>query len=300
MGINHNRFGATPSDFAEIARINHLHSSKNPYSQFRDVYTLAEIESSPMIHPPLTKLQCCPTSDGAASAVIVSESFLRARPHLRQNAILIAGQTLATDPPALFNRSAISLVGFDMTAYAARKALEEADLKPEDIRVCELHDCFSANELITIDALGLCQNGKAHEMVRKGGITYGGSCVINPSGGLISKGHPLGASGVAQCAELVWQLRGWANNRLVSGASSALQHNIGLGGAVVVTVYKCADGSTTDILNDEEVSKRSGVGYNPAVVAGGFSVEEADRVRSRVAGSEWALGNTEKKVLARF
>ena len=294
------RFGAVSSDFAEIARINHLHSSKNPYSQFRDIYTLAEIESSPMIHPPLTKLQCCPTSDGAASSIIVSESFLRARPHLLQNAILIAGQTLATDPPALFNRSAMSLVGLDMTANAARMALEEANLKPEDIRVCELHDCFSANELITIDALGLCQNGKAHEMVRQGGITYGGSCVINPSGGLISKGHPLGASGIAQCAELVWQLRGWASNRLVSGASSALQHNIGLGGAVVVTVYKRADGGAAEILSDNVVSKRSGVGYNPAVVAGGFSTEEANSVRSRTAGSEWALGDTGKKVLARF
>lgn len=253
-----------------------------------------------MVHPPLTKLQCCPTSDGAASAIIVSESFLRARPHLLQNAILIAGQTMATDSPALFNRSAISLVGFDMTAHAARTALKEANVQPEDIRVCELHDCFSANELITLDALGLCPQGKAHEMVRNGAITYGGSCVVNPSGGLISKGHPLGASGIAQCAELVWQLRGWATNRLVSGATCALQHNIGLGGAVVVTVYKRADGRASEALTDEEVCRKSGVGYNPAVVAGGFTPAEADRVKSRFAGSEWALGDTERKVLARF
>lgn len=294
------RYGAQPSDLAEIARINHAHSVHNPYSQFRTPYTLAEIESSPMVHPPLTKLQCCPTSDGAASAIIVSESFLRARPHLVKNAILIAGQSLATDPPSLFDRSAISLVGAEMTAQAARTALAEADLSPQDIRICELHDCFSSNELVTLDALGLCEKGKAHEMVRRGDITFGGSCVVNSSGGLISKGHPLGASGIAQCAELVWQLRGWANNRLVSGAASALQHNLGLGGVVVVTVYKRADGGANTEVADEEVSRRSGVGYNPAVEARGFTAAEVTRVRSRVAGSDWALGETEKKVLAKF
>lgn len=294
------RYGAQPSDLAEIARINHAHSVHNPYSQFRTPYTLAEIESSPMVHAPLTKLQCCPTSDGAASAIIVSESFLRARPHLVENAILIAGQSLATDHPSLFDRSAISLVGAEMTAQAARTALAEADLSPQDIRICELHDCFSSNELVTLDALGLCEKGKAHEMVRRGDITFGGSCVVNPSGGLISKGHPLGASGIAQCAELVWQLRGWANNRLVSGAASALQHNLGLGGVAVVTVYKRADGGANTEVADEEVSRRSGVGYNPAVEARGFTAAEVIRVRSRVAGSDWALGETEKKVLAKF
>lgn len=294
------RYGAQPSDLAEIARINHAHSVHNPYSQFRTPYTLAEIESSPMIHAPLTKLQCCPTSDGAASAIIVSESFLRARPHLLKNAVVIAGQSLVTDAPSLFDRSAMSLVGLEMTARAARTALAEADLSPQEIRVCELHDCFSANELITLDALGLCKKGKAHEMVRRGDITFGGSCVVNPSGGLISKGHPIGASGIAQCAELVWQLRGWANNRLVSGAQSALQHNIGLGGAVVVTVYKRGDGGASAEVADEEVARRSGVGYNPAVEARGFTAAEVDRVRSRVASSEWALGETENKVLAKF
>lgn len=294
------KYGAQPSDLAEIARINHAHSVHNPYSQFRTPYTLAEIESSPMIHAPLTKLQCCPTSDGAASAIIVSESFLRARPHLLKNAVVIAGQSLVTDAPSLFDRSAMSLVGLEMTARAARTALAEADLSPQEIRVCELHDCFSANELITLDALGLCKKGKAHEMVRRGDITFGGSCVVNPSGGLISKGHPIGASGIAQCAELVWQLRGWANNRLVSGAQSALQHNIGLGGAVVVTVYKRGDGGASAEVADEEVARRSGVGYNPAVEARGFTAAEVDRVRSRVASSEWALGETENKVLAKF
>ncbi|KAL8711640.1 MAG: hypothetical protein Q9220_004050 [cf. Caloplaca sp. 1 TL-2023] len=289
------KYGAEAKDFAEIARINHLHSAKNPYSQFQDVYTLEQILASQMFHEPLTKLQCCPTSDGGASAIVVSEAFLAARPHLRSQAILIAGQCLATDAASLFNRSSISLMGFDMTKYAAKTALNEAGVSPKDVQVCELHDCFSANELITLDALGLCEPGKAHEMVRKGDITYGGKCVVNPSGGLISKGHPLGATGIAQCAELVWQLRGWANNRLVQDTKVALQHNLGLGGAVVVTVYKRADGKS-----NADVSSASNIGYNPAIEARGFTKEQVDRVRSRLARSEWALGNTEKKVEARF
>ncbi|KAL8807690.1 MAG: hypothetical protein Q9223_004249 [Gallowayella weberi] len=289
------KYGAEARDFAEIARVNHTHSTKNPYSQFQDVYSLEQILSSPTVHDPLTKLQCCPTSDGGASAIIVSEAFLAARPHLRSQAILIAGQCLATDAPSLFNRSAISLVGFDMTRYAAKTALEEAGYSPKDVKVCELHDCFSANELITLDALGLCEPGKAHEMVRKGDITHGGRCVVNPSGGLISKGHPLGATGIAQCAELVWQLRGWADNRLVKGAKLALQHNLGLGGAVVCTVYQRADGESND-----QVSSAGKIGYNPAVEARGFTKEQVDSVRSKKSRSEWALGDTEEKVHARF
>lgn len=294
------RYGATSTDFAEIGRINHLHSAKNPYSQFRTAYTLSEIEASPMVHKPLTKLQCCPTSDGAAAAIIVSDSFLQAHPHLLSQAVLIAGQSLATDSPAVFSRSSLSLVGFDMTAHAAKAAFAEADLSPSDISVCELHDCFSANELITLDALGLCPRGKAHEMVRAGQITFGGKCVVNPSGGLISKGHPLGATGLAQCAELVWQLRGWANNRLVDGTRAALQHNLGLGGAVVVTVYIRADGGASRRVEDDEVAKRSGVGYNPAVVAGGFTEAQAQSVRSQKSASDWAMGELEAKIHAKL
>ncbi|KAL8956003.1 MAG: hypothetical protein Q9183_006452 [Haloplaca sp. 2 TL-2023] len=298
------KYGAEGRDFAEIARVNHMHSTKNPYSQFQDEYTLDQFLESQMMHDPLTKLQCCPTSDGGAAAIVVSEAFLEARPHLRSQAVLIAGQCLATDAASLFNRSSISLMGFDMTAYAAKTAFEEANLKPQDIKVCELHDCFSANEMITLDALGLCESGKAHEMVRKGDITYGGRCVVNPSGGLISKGHPLGATGIAQCAELIWQLRGQATNRLVPNVKAALQHNLGLGGAVVVTVYKRADGLTNleASANNSENSAASGegIGYNPAIEARGFTKEQADRVRSRKARSQWALGDTESKVMARF
>jgi len=253
-----------------------------------------------MIHFPLTKLQCSPTSDGAGAAVIVSQNFLDARPHLKSQAILIAGQQLLTDSPQLYSKSAMDLVGYDMTKRAAQAAMAEAKISPKDIKVCELHDCFSANELILLDGLGFSEPGKAHEMVRNGDITYGGKVVINPSGGLISKGHPLGATGLAQCAELTWQLRGWANNRLVDDVGVALQHNLGLGGAVVVTIYKRADGGKNVKVSDAEISKISGVGYNPAVKAKGVSAEDAEKVRSKKNRSDYAVGDTQQKMSARL
>jgi sterol carrier protein 2 len=188
------KYGAKEEDLAEIGRINHEHSKRNPYSQFTEEYTLEEIMKSPMIHPPLTKLQCCPTSDGAAAVVLVSQEFLNRRPNLKSQAILIAGQSMATDAPDLFNRSAIDLIGYKMSEFAAKEAFQQAGITPDDVSVVELHDCFSSNELVLIDALGLSPKGKAHELVRAGDITYGGKYVINPSGGLISKGHPLGQS----------------------------------------------------------------------------------------------------------
>jgi sterol carrier protein 2 len=294
------KYGAKNEDFAEIARVNHEHSKRNPYSQFQDEYTLEQIMKSPMIHEPLTKLQCCPTSDGGAAAVLVSQAFLDARPHLKEQAVLIAGQVLATDTESVFSRSAIDLMGYGMNEYAAKIALDEAGVSVKDIKVAEVHDCFSANEMIVIDALGFSEKGKAHEMVRNGDITYGGKMVINPSGGLISKGHPLGASGIAQCAELVWHLRGWANNRLVEGTTAAMQHNLGLGGAVVVSVYKRADGKASDAVSSEEIGKRNKLGYNPAVEAKGFTRAQVDTVRSKKARNEWALGDVHDKVEARF
>ena len=176
------------TDQTEIARISHEHSQRNPYAQFQQEYSLKEISDSTMIHYPLTKLQCSPTSDGAGAAVIVSQKFLDSKPHLRNQATLIAGQQLMTDTPALFSRSAMDLVGYDMTKRAAQAAMREAGVSPKDIKVCELHDCFSANELILLEGLGFSEKGKAHEMVRNGDITYGGKGpVVNPSGGLISK-----------------------------------------------------------------------------------------------------------------
>lgn len=298
--------GAKAEDFAEIARINHEHSVKNPYSQFQDVYTRDQIMQAATIHGPLTKLQCCPTSDGGAAVVLVSQEFLDARPHLKSQAVLIAGQAMATDDPTLFSRSAVDLMGYSMSEKAARDATTEAGITPNDVQVVELHDCFSTNEMVTLDAIGLPEGrvggkrGKAVELVRKGDITYGGRYVVNPSGGLISKGHPLGATGLAQCAELVWHLRGWANNRAVPHTKYALQHNLGLGGAAVVTVYKRADGQEATHLDDAAVGKQNKLGYNPATVAKGFTLAQVAAVRSKTKASDWALGETATKVESRF
>jgi len=227
----------------------------------------------------------------------VSQKWLDAHPDLKSQAILIAGQAMATDSPKLYSRSAIDLVGMDMTKEAGKRAMEEAGVKPSDIKVCEMHDCFSTNELITIDGLGLSEPGKAHELVRSGGITYGGKVVVNPSGGLISKGHPLGATGLAQCAELNWHLRGWATNRLVEGTPVALQHNLGLGGAAVITVYKRADGKTNTAVSDVASVSRSG--YNPAVEARSPTEADIAKVVSRTKTSEW-LKASKKKEQARL
>ena len=253
-----------------------------------------------MIFSPLTKLQCSPTSDGAGAAVICSQDFLDARPHLKNQAVLMAGQQLMTDFPQLYSKSSMDLVGYDMTRRAAKLALAEAGATTADVGVCELHDCFSANAMISIDGLGLCEPGKAHEFVRDGEITYGGKCVVNPSGGLISKGHPLGATGLAQCAELSWQLRGWANNRLVNNIQVAMQHNLGLGGTCVVTVYKRADGKSNNPVSDTEIIKNSWHNYNPAVEASMVTSADADRVRSKKQRNEYALGDTQQRVNARL
>ncbi|XP_010889827.1 non-specific lipid-transfer protein [Esox lucius] len=232
------KFGTTPEHFAKIAWKNHKHSTNNPYSQFQDEYTLDQVKQSRKVFEFLTLLQCCPTSDGAGAAVLASEDFVRSR-GLEGQAVEILAQEMVTDVASTFqDNSCIKMVGYDMTSLAAKRCFETSGLKPTDVDVIELHDCFSANELITYEALGLCPEGKAGELIDRGDNTYGGQWVVNPSGGLISKGHPLGATGLAQCAELCWQLRGQAERRQVPGAKVALQHNIGLGGAVVVALYR--------------------------------------------------------------
>jgi sterol carrier protein 2 len=234
------RYGTKPEHFAKIGWKNHKHSVNNPYSQFQDEYSLEDILKAPMVYDPLTKLQCCPTSDGAGAAILASERFVREH-GLEAKAVEILAQAMTTDFASSFEKSDMKLVGYDMTQAAARQVYEQSGCGPEDVDVVELHDCFSANELITYEALGLCPEGKAGQFVDSGAQTYGGQVVVNPSGGLISKGHPLGATGLAQCAELTWQLRGEAGKRQVEGAKLALQHNLGLGGAAVVTLYRKAD-----------------------------------------------------------
>ena len=232
------RHGSEPEHYAWIGWKNHEHSTRNPYAQFQTEYSLDEIKDAKVIHEPLTKLQCSPTSDGSACAVVASERFVDEH-GLGERAIEVAGQALTTDTRATFeSRSCMSVVGYDMSREAAHRALDEAGAGPDDLDVIELHDCFSANELITYEALGLAEEGEGHKLVEAGDTTYGGRWVVNPSGGLISKGHPLGATGLAQCAELTWQLRGDADARQVEGAEVGLGHNIGLGGACVVTVLR--------------------------------------------------------------
>ena len=234
------RYGTTREQFAKIGWKNHKHSVNNPYSQFQDEYSLQQILDAPVVYEPLTKLQCCPTSDGAGAAILASEDFVR-RHNLQAQAIEILGMAMTTDFKSTFEeKSCIKLIGSDMTRKAAEKVYQQSGLGPENVDVIELHDCFSCNEMITYEALGLCPEGKGGAFVDSGANTYGGKVVINPSGGLISKGHPLGATGLAQCAELNWQLRGQADKRQVAGAKIALQHNLGLGGAAVVAMYRKA------------------------------------------------------------
>ncbi|CAK9803272.1 Sterol carrier protein 2 [Anthophora plagiata] len=238
-GLEHmKKYGTKPEHFAKIAYKNHLHSVNNPYSQFQEKYTLEQIMKSPTVFGPLTKLQCCPTSDGSAAVILANEDFVH-KHKLESQAVEIIAMEMATDLNTTFSeKSFIKLVGYDMTKSAAEKVYAQTTYKPKDVDVVELHDCFSTNELITYEALSLCPPGQGGKLVDAGDNTYGGKYVINPSGGLISKGHPLGATGLAQCTELCWQLRGLAGKRQVPNAKLALQHNIGLGGAVVVALYQ--------------------------------------------------------------
>ncbi|MFB7997923.1 lipid-transfer protein [Streptomyces sp. NPDC056002] len=232
------RHGTTEAQLAAVGAKNHRHSVNNPYAQFQDPYTVDEILAAKTIHAPLTKLQCSPTSDGAAAAVVVSERFVELH-DLGDRAVEIAAQAMATDTGESFaSGSCIDVVGQPMSRAAATRVYEASGLGVEDVDVIELHDCFSVNELLTYEALGMCAPGASGKLVEEGATTYGGRWVVNPSGGLISKGHPLGATGIAQAAELTWQLRGEAGARQVPDARVGLAHNIGLGGAAVVTMLR--------------------------------------------------------------
>jgi acetyl-CoA acyltransferase len=233
--------GSELEHFARIGHKNHKHSVNNPYAQFQTEYSLDEILDAPTIYEPLTKLQCSPTSDGAGAAILASEGFVEAH-GLAGRAVEIVGQAMTTDfETSLSTRTAKDVIGYDMNVKAAQAVYEQSGLGPEDFQVIELHDCFSANELLLYEALELCGEGEAPALIEAGDNTYGGRWVVNPSGGLISKGHPLGATGLAQCAELTWQLRGDADARQVDNVDAALQHNIGLGGTAVVTAYQRAE-----------------------------------------------------------
>ncbi len=233
-------FGIDPTTFARISVKARQHAARNPLAVFRQPVTLDEVLASPTVFDPLTRLQCCPPTCGAAAAILCSAAF--ARQHGLDSRVRIAAQAMTTDTASTFaSHDMRKLVGADMARAAAAQVYAAAGIGPEDLDVVELHDCFTANELITYESLGLTPEGTAERFILDGDNTYGGRVVTNPSGGLLSKGHPLGATGLAQCAELTWQLRGQAEQRQVEGARLALQHNLGLGGACVVTLYEKVD-----------------------------------------------------------
>ncbi len=238
-GLAHmQEFGTELSTFAKIRAKASRHAANNPLALFRTVVTEEEVMHSPVLWPGvMTRLMACPPTCGAAAAVVCSADYA-ARHGLRQD-VRIRAQAMTTDTSVTFDaRDMREVVGYSMAQAAAQQVYDAAGVGPADVDVIELHDCFAQNELITYEALGLCPRGEAQRFVRDGDNTYGGAVVTNPSGGLLSKGHPLGATGLAQCTELVEQLRGQAGPRQVEGARLALQHNLGLGGACVVTMYE--------------------------------------------------------------
>jgi len=240
-GLAHmQRFGTQLSTFAAIKAKASRHAANNPKALLRNVVTVQDVMNSPVIwEGVMHRLMACPPTCGAAAAILCSESF--AQHHGLRRDVRIRGQAMTTDQPVTFDsRDMREVVGYSMAKHAARQLYEETRVGPDDLDVVELHDCFAQNELISYEALGLCPEGGAERFVLDGDNTYGGRVVTNPSGGLLSKGHPLGATGLAQCAELVEQLRGTAGTRQVEGARLALQHNLGLGGACVVTMYERA------------------------------------------------------------
>lgn len=231
------RHGTSLATFAKVRAKASRHAANNPMALMRQEVSTEDVLRSQVICPGvMTRLMACPPTCGAAAALVVSPDF--ARRHGIEPQVEILSQALVTDRAATFDeRSMITLLGSDISREAARRVYEEAGVGPNDIDVCELHDCFAQAEVITYEALGFCPEGGAERFVNDGDNTYGGQVVVNPSGGLLSKGHPLGATGLAQCYELTHQLRGTAGARQVADARLALQHNLGLGSAAVVTLY---------------------------------------------------------------
>jgi sterol carrier protein 2 len=240
-GLSHmKKYGTKLETFAKVRAKASRHAKNNPLAIFRKELSAADVMNDQVIWPGvMTRSMACPPTCGAAAAVLVSEAFAK-RKGLKAN-VVIAAQAMTTDTASTFDTAdMMRVVGFDMSRAAATSVYERAGVGPDDLDVVELHDCFAQNELITYEALGLCAEGGAERFVEDGDNSYGGKVVTNPSGGLLSKGHPLGATGLAQCYELTRQLRGSAEATQVEGAKRALQHNLGLGGACVVTLYERA------------------------------------------------------------
>ena len=232
------KYGTKLETFAKIRAKASRHAANNPLSVFRTVVTEEDVMAEKVMWPGvMTRSMACPPTCGAAAAIVCTEAF--AKKHNLRTDVRILAQSMTTDVPSSFEpASMISLVGFHMAEKGAKSVYEQAGVSPSDIQVCELHDCFAQNELLTYESLGFAKVGEGEKMVLDGDNTYGGKVVINPSGGLLSKGHPLGATGLAQCFELTRQIRGTAQaTQVEGGVNLALQHNLGLGGACVVTLY---------------------------------------------------------------
>ncbi|EJD55272.1 thiolase-like protein [Auricularia subglabra TFB-10046 SS5] len=283
------KYGATKQHLAKVASKNHMHSKNNPYAQFRNGWTEEEVMKAPDVTKQSTKLMCCPTSDGAGCCIIASKSFVH-KHKLENQAIEIVSTVLGTDDPSAFeDRSAMQVVGFNMTERVADAAFAQAGFKPDggrdQVGVVELHDCFAANELITYDALRLCKPGEAHKFVEKGDNTYGGKYVVNPSGGLEAKGHPLGATGLGMHFYITTQLRNWAGPMQVPGlvdvpgnarGKYGLVHNLGLGGAAVVSLLR-----RPEFYQAGGEDGRTRVGYNHAHEVRPITMGDIDKVKSK-------------------
>lgn len=268
------RYGTSLDHLHKISVKNYAHGLNNPYAQFRKKYTEKDVAESAMISYPLTKLQCCPTSDGAAAVIVANEAFIK-KHKLEDQAVEVLASVLGSDKLETFGTgSAIDVIGGSLTKRVSGTAFKQAGITAKDVNIVELHDCFSANELCTYEALGLCGEGEAGKFIDRGDNTYGGKFVVNPSGGLTSKGHPLGATGLAQITELTWQLRGMSHKRQVKDAKYALAHNLGLGSAVVVSILKkynsnpgskCHQTSCPDQLEKFEKEGKTDISKCPAM-----------------------------------
>ncbi|CAK5268558.1 unnamed protein product [Mycena citricolor] len=282
------KYGGDMETLAKIASKNHKHSVNNPYSQFRDGWSVEQVMQAPKITNELTKFMCSPTSDGAACCIVASEDFVHAH-GLENQAIEIVAQNLTTDGPAAFeSNSAMEVVGYGMSKTCADKTFQDAGFSDGQGRdlvgVVELHDCFAANELITYPALGLCAEDEAHKMVERGDNTYGGKYVVNPSGGLEAKGHPLGATGLGMHFYIAMQLRNWAGPMQAPGlfdiadsrGKYGLVHNVGLGGAVVVSLLR-----RPEFFKPGGEDGRDRLGYNHAHNCRPITMADVDKVKSK-------------------
>jgi len=212
---------ARPADLAAVAVKNRRHGALNEFAQQRTETTVEEVLASRMIADPLTLLQCCPSQvDGAAAVVLSSRRPSRARPVKVLSSVVVSG---------IRERADDDILDAEITARAARQAYEQAGLGPDDVDVVELHDAFTIAELLYYEALGLAPHGDAVALLKSGATQLGGRVPVNPSGGLLAKGHPLGATGVAQMVEVMWHLQGRAGARQVEGASIGLTQCTGGG-----------------------------------------------------------------------